>query len=59
MEESEFSDEIYIDNGAQEDDETEDLIWSKEEIDAISVLFDRQWQVLHTLIALPFPKRRG
>ncbi|KXG38975.1 pentatricopeptide repeat-containing protein At2g01860 [Sorghum bicolor] len=41
MEESEFSDEIYAENGAEEDDETEDLIWSKEEIDAISALFDR------------------
>lgn len=39
--ESEFSDEICAENGAEEDDETEDLIWSKEEIDAISALFDR------------------
>ncbi|PWZ03888.1 Pentatricopeptide repeat-containing protein [Zea mays] len=39
--ESEFSDEICAENGAEQDDETEDLIWSKEEIDAISALFDR------------------
>jgi len=41
MEESEFSDQIYTENGAEEDDETEDLIWSEQEIDAISALFDR------------------
>ncbi|PUZ40255.1 hypothetical protein GQ55_9G409900 [Panicum hallii var. hallii] len=41
LEASENSDETYAENAADRDEEGECLGWSKEEIDAISALFDR------------------
>ena len=41
LEASEYTDETYAENAADRDEEGECLGWSKEEIDAISALFDR------------------
>jgi len=54
LEVSEYSDEIYAENAADRD-EGECLGWSKEEIDAISALFDRAMR--QKPLKLPNPAR--